>query len=89
MIGAPDRKQTEGIYDIWRYNLDVAWRGIAVWLVLPVPLLAPVGMNDVVVRLEGDTVREAYYETSENTFVGCILILATCGNFRHGCPPKW
>ncbi|MEO1406291.1 MAG: hypothetical protein AAFV54_07335 [Pseudomonadota bacterium] len=61
----------------WTYRGGVAWRGVALWVVVPIPLVAPVGYNTVKMRFSaaGDLISGNAEQAAEKGFVCWILIL--------------
>ena len=83
-LGSPDRVESKDGSDIWWYNRGVAWRGVVLWVVVvPIPLMAPVGMNHAKVSFRGNTVESRYYETGATwSYYGCVIFLF-CGHLPH------
>jgi len=44
--GKPKATGNSEGYDFMTYNRDLAWRGLMVFLIFPIPLLLPVGYNE-------------------------------------------
>ena len=52
--GEPDSKKTRGEIEYWRYEQDsLAWTGLVPVLVIPVPLVVPVGQNHAILGFSG------------------------------------
>lgn len=52
--GPPDEVSRESATETLRYNHDLRWNGVVVWLILPIPLMVPVGRNYVDLTFEAD-----------------------------------
>lgn len=53
--GEPDSKKAKGEIEYWRYEQDgLAWAGLVPVLVIPVPLVVPVGKNHATLGFSGD-----------------------------------
>lgn len=90
--GPPERKESlaQG-GEKWIYSKKTiapehdegrAWRGFVLWAVVPVPIMVPVGHNDVVVYFaaDGSLIKE-HWEVTDEDFYGCIVIpLRGCGH---------
>ncbi len=63
-MGEPYRIDSgEGAQEVWRYRNGLKWRGVFVsLLVIPVPLLLPVGRDDRTFMFEGDSCRSEVVE---------------------------
>jgi hypothetical protein len=81
--GEPKAKFYDNENEVWTYHGkgDLAWRGIVVWIVLPIPLMMPVGSNDVRVEFnkEGVVIR-LYAGEVDADFYGCNIKFV-CGKF--------
>ena len=78
--GEPLRKTKEnsGI-ETWHYRGGLAWRGIALWVIVPVPLMAPVGNNNVEMTFSpsGELINATAEAINEKGVV-CYLIYLEC-----------
>jgi len=64
----------------WSYHKSVAWRGIAIWIVVPIPLYLPVGYNGLTLYFTSSG--ELTHVTGESGEVkGCVIFLLA------GCMP--
>ena len=63
----------------WIYRGGLAWRGVALWVVVPIPLMVPVGHNMAKMRFSpsGELVRGRAEAADEKGFV-CFLIYLEC-----------
>jgi len=78
--GEPLRQTTEGNgIETWHYRGGLAWRGIALWVIVPVPLMAPVGSNNVEMRFSpsGELISATAEAMNENGVV-CYLMYLEC-----------
>lgn len=65
--------------EIWSYRDNLAWRGFIPVLIIPIPLLIPVGFNHLEFGFEGDTVSSYAIERGEGGYCGLVfLILPVC-----------
>ena len=65
--------------EAWTYRGGVAWRGVAIWVVVPIPLVVPVGHNEVTMQFSasGDLVSGRAEQAAEKGFV-CWILLFEC-----------
>ncbi|MDH3280931.1 MAG: hypothetical protein OEQ18_07355 [Gammaproteobacteria bacterium] len=73
--GVPDRtEQTDTRTQLWRYNFEIRWNGIGVLVVIvPIPLIVPVGRDYIEFRIENDWVVSA--RSKEDSWIamyGCV-----------------
>ncbi len=63
----------------WSYQGGLAWRGFAIWLVVPIPFVAPVGYNNVKMQFSptGELTRGTA-ELAEEKGIVCYLIYLEC-----------
>ena len=52
--GQPDSKKLKGEIEYWRYEHGLAWAGLIPVLIVPVPLVLPVGKNGATLAFSGD-----------------------------------
>ena len=52
--GEPDSKKIKRGVEYWRYEQGLAWAGLIPVLVVPVPLVLPVGKNSATLAFSGD-----------------------------------
>lgn len=63
--GQPDRVETFGIgRERWIYRAGIRWNGLVVFLLIPIPLLVPVGSDHLALEFAGDALVAA--ETLNN-----------------------
>ncbi len=74
IMGKPYSIEKSDDKEKWSYKDGVAWRGIVVWLIAPLPLIAPVGKNDVVYEFKDDDLVSRTYVNEELHYTGiCFL----------------
>jgi hypothetical protein len=71
----------------WTYNIDVAWRGLVVFAVIPIPLMLPVGHNELFLSFENDRLVEIKREYGEGNYAICGLHSEGPNGF--GCITGW
>jgi hypothetical protein len=85
--GEPKYRGTKDSQEYWIYNRSVAWRGLLVYVVFPIPLLLPVGHNETTLYFEHGklirTVREDFRSTS------AVCGLHSEGPDGFGCVTSW
>ena len=61
------------------YRGGVDWRGVAIWVVVPIPLVVPVGHNEVTMQFSasGDLISGRAEQAAEKGFV-CWVLLFEC-----------
>ncbi len=69
------------------YSGSLAWRGFMGIVVVPIPLLVPVGFNDQIYLFEGDKLKYVTTQEMGSNFYGCmfppILAADVCGAPLH------
>ena len=85
--GQPESKETEGLFEKWRYNQDsLAWAGVIPMFIVPIPLVAPVGKNGVVLTFEGDSLVKASEEYRDGGVAMCgWFLMDHPSGFKFGC----
>ena len=68
------------------YDRSVAWRGSIIFVVIPIPLLAPVGHNRTTLFFEQGVLVNTAYEYGQDHFVGCGVIGCYSGKAQHTGP---
>jgi hypothetical protein len=72
--GKPDHIIQKNGKEYWVYNKDIAFRGFILGLVVPVPLVIPVGFNKTIFEFENDTrINTTYSVTQTSAAHMCIL----------------
>lgn len=82
ILGSPANITYADDNEVWWYWHDVAWRGVVPWIVvMPIPLIAPVGINHTVVTFQGNYVHDVIVEEASFDYYGCYMVIA-CGSYR-------
>ena len=83
VLGTPYRKvELPFGKEEWIYRNGYNWRGIVVWAIVPIPLLAPAGHSYIrMIFLSDGTLSEAYAEEGGGVSIGCILPVE-CGDLE-------
>ena len=74
--GAPKGTYSRDGKEYWVYNESIAWRGIiAAIVVIPIPLVLPVGHNETTVELDGDVITSLWNERAidRGGWFGCSI----------------
>ena len=73
--GEPRRKTVVGLQQRWQYRADeLAWRGAQIWLIIPVPLLLPVGYKKVTLTFEEDQLQGYTMDDARERFFGVFIM---------------
>ena len=85
--GEPDSKVVEGSIEIWRYNQEgFAWAGLIPIVIIPIPLVAPVGKNGVVLSFNGNELIKASEDRREGGVAMCgWFLMDHPSGFKFGC----
>jgi hypothetical protein len=78
LMGKPKREYTETGTDFLVYNSDVAWRGVVPWMMIPIPLMVPVGMNEISFEFMNDRLLRFWRETGVVRGGMCLFLLKGC-----------
>ncbi|WP_290517842.1 hypothetical protein [Alcanivorax sp.] len=72
-LGMPDStRTTKGGGEVWTYRESLAWRGAALVMIVPIPLLIPFGFNRLELRFsESGKLIEGKLEGAKET--GCAI----------------
>lgn len=77
--GEPEAKKSleENGEEEWIYRGGLAWRGVAIWVVVPIPLIVPVGHNTVSMQFSesGDLISARAEQAAGRESVCWIIIL--------------
>jgi hypothetical protein len=76
-LGKPNEiiTQDDGA-EIWRYYGESRWGGLFLWLVIvPIPLLVPIGVDKKDYRLVGNEVKDVTFHTVRVCNLGIFLLL--------------
>ena len=71
--GEPKSYQESSGVKRLKYNGDIAWRGLLVFAILPIPLMIPVGYNEIILSFENDRLIEVNMEYGDGRFAICGL----------------
>lgn len=77
LVGKPRREWSNDGYDYIAYsNRGKGWKwyGVIVWMVVPIPLLVPVGVEESILSFKDDKLEEVIENNSKGAFFGCIII---------------
>jgi len=93
-LGNPDKIFVDNNNEYWVYHKhcrycpkQLAFRGIILGLIVPVPLVLPIGYNNVTFKFDKDkSIKTVTYEKTKDTAFLCGLILA--GHAEFGCYVK-
>jgi hypothetical protein len=69
--GQPKEHTFAGNREIMTYNRDLAWRGFVVFAIFPIPLLIPIGHNEVRLDFEHDRLVKVESEHGQGDFAIC------------------
>lgn len=73
--GEPRRKEAAGLQQRWLYRAgELAWRGAQVWVIVPVPLLLPVGHKKVTLTFEGGQLQGYTIDDARERFFGVFIM---------------
>lgn len=74
--GEPDSKKIKGEIEYWRYEQNgLAWAGLVPVLVIPIPLVVPVGKNGATLGFSGDELVSAVRQDRDVAGGMCGLFL--------------
>ncbi len=60
--GEPKNIYKEGNCEYWVYNRELAWGGITIWAIVPIPLFIPIGSRVTTLIFDSKTTVGAIYE---------------------------
>ena len=85
--GEPDSKAVDGAVEEWRYNREgLAWAGLIPVVIIPIPLVAPVGKNGVVLSFNGNELIKAKENNREGGMAMCgWLLMDHPSGFQFDC----
>jgi hypothetical protein len=86
VYGNPKRESFKEGKEFWVYDHDVAWRGLLLVFVVPVPLMIPAGMNEVIFTFENDQLLYMEKEHAKPNGFFCQTVINTaspCINFNR------
>ena len=71
--GEPKSRVIRDGKEILTYNKDIAWRGLVVFAILPIPLMLPVGHNEIMLHFQSDKLVQVDYEYGYGSYAICGL----------------
>jgi hypothetical protein len=71
VLGEPKSQGMKDGLNYLTYNTDIAWRGLVVFAVIPIPLLIPVGHNEATLFFDHDKLVRTTQEHGEGSFAIC------------------
>ncbi len=71
--GEPKSRDVKDGQDRLTYNRDIAWRGLVVFVIVPIPLMLPVGHNEITLTFENDKLSQISSEYGEGNYAICGL----------------
>jgi len=85
--GNPIKITKQGENEVWKYRGGTAWRGIVIWVLVPIPLMAPVGSNYVNMLFSptGELI-SGTAEGMDEKGVVCVLLTLECNPEPHNRP---
>jgi hypothetical protein len=76
--GQPDSKMATDSSEVWTYECDThLWRGIQVWLIVPIPLLVPVGYHNVRLEFTHNVLTKYTIDNAREKFFGYFFMNGT------------
>lgn len=87
LVGKPRREWSEGDYEYLAYhNRDDGWKwyGVIVWVIIPIPLVVPVGVEESILLFKDDKLEKAIGDTTGHYFALCT-ITGSENDFSPGC----
>ena len=74
LIGEPKKSWSKDGYEYLSYGKE-EWRfsGVVVFIIIPIPLLLPVGVKDEIVVFKNDRLEKVIRIGTQDYFVGCVL----------------
>lgn len=85
--GKPKSRGMKGDEEYLIYNRSIAWRGLLGFVVVPIPLLLPVGHNQTTFLFEQNSLIQTDYESSKSNIAVCGLHSEGPNGF--GCRTGW
>jgi hypothetical protein len=87
MWGTPENDEVvNGIRNIV-YDQSRAWRGVVVFIIVPIPLLVPLGHNEAHFSFQNDQL--VHVEYTENQLTAAVCGLHSEGPNGFGCIANW
>lgn len=85
--GKPDNKEVRGSVEYWRYKQEgLAWAGVIPMIVIPIPLVVPVGRNSVTLGFNGNELVSATSQYRDGSLAVCgVFLMDQPSGFKFGC----
>jgi len=90
--GPPYAKDMEGQIEVWKYHRELAFSGLFLVVIVPIPLLPPVGHRDTILHFADDKLVEVIREYGGGTGFGCLFLPtggAPCRRAHPHPPEEW
>jgi hypothetical protein len=87
MWGQPDNERFERGFRTLTYRQGLAWRGLTIFVIIPIPLLLPLGHNNAKLIFQSD--RLVHVEYVDNELDAAICGLHSEGPNGFGCITHW
>jgi hypothetical protein len=71
--GEPKSREVKDGREQLTYNNGVAWRGLVIFAIVPIPLMLPVGQNGITLTFENDSLVQISREYGQGNFAICGL----------------
>ena len=71
--GAPKVRELKDGQEHLTYNANIAWRGLVVFAIIPIPLMLPVGHNELTLSFENDKLIKTSIEYGQGNYAICGL----------------
>ena len=71
--GKPKSHEVKDGQDYLTYNTDLAWRGLVIFVIIPIPLLLPVGHNEMHLVFEHNQLVRVEKEFGQGNYAICGL----------------
>lgn len=83
--GNPKKIYQENGNEYLAYNSNLAWRGLVlIIIVVPIPLVAPVGYNEIIFELRNEKINRVFEEYGKSNIAACGLFPDTGFSCRSG-----
>lgn len=83
--GPPDSKVVADSSEIWTYKSDTySWRGVQLWLIVPLPLLVPVRHHRVRLVFSNNTLTRYTIDNAREKFFGYFIMNGTSQEWHFG-----
>jgi hypothetical protein len=69
--GKPTSTKHSGSTTLIKYNINVVWRGLVLFAIVPIPLMFPAGHNHLILTFSNDRLVEVKSEFGDGTFPIC------------------